>query len=84
MRATRSAPSVGEIYSLLTMMQKTNLLKPLDDATKDFLANALLFVPLFWQNYLDAIGDATSKTNIKKGVAMMHQLLLPYLADVKP
>jgi len=71
---------IEEIRQIIEALIKQEILKPIDAPTRDFLANSLLMIPLFWQAYLDVIDENLSKTNIEKGVNMMKQLIQPYLS----
>ena len=68
-----------EIKNILELLQNHQVITKLDETTTDFLSNSLLYYPLFWQNYLDAIGEKPTKAKVSLGVQMMKQLILPYL-----
>jgi len=71
---------IEEIQQIIDVLIRQEILKAIDESTRDFLANSLLMIPLFWQAYLDVINENSSKINIEKGVNMMKLLIQPYLS----
>lgn len=69
-----------EIKGMITMLEEQSVLIALDEETRDYLSNALLMIPLFWQGYIDVIGKPATKANVEQGIQMMKQLIRPYLA----
>ncbi len=67
-----------EIESMIKRFIDLGIIKPLDDKTIVFLANTSLYFALFWQPYVDVIGDESTEKNVRKGVEMIKQLLQPY------
>jgi len=70
---------IFEIESLIKEFMILGIIKPIDDRTLKFLANTSLYFGLFWQPYLESIGNESTEENVQKGVQMIKQLLEPYL-----
>lgn len=71
---------LDEIRSLIHHLQADGVLDTEQATRQDSLANSMLFIPLFWLNYLDAIGETPNEKNINKGIDMMRDIIAPHLA----
>jgi len=71
---------LGEIHSLILKLQQDGVLATEDPTRQESLANTMLFIPLFWLNYLDAIGETPNAKNINKGIDMMRDIIATHLA----
>ena len=74
---------LDEIRALIQKLQQDGVLATEDPARQDSLANTLLLIPLFWLNYLDALGETPNKKNIDKGINMMREIIASHLAPVQ-
>jgi AcrR family transcriptional regulator len=70
---------LNEILTLIQKLQRDGVLATDEPAQQESLANTLLFIPLFWLNYLDAIGETPNQDNINKGIEMMRNIIAPHL-----
>jgi len=70
---------LDEIRGLIQHLQVDGLLATEQASRLDSLANSMLFIPLFWLNYLDAIGETPNEKNINKGIDMMRDIIAPHL-----
>lgn len=68
-----------EINAILQAFDTAQIIKLENTEQREYLANMLLYIPLFWQNYLDTLGEKLNPSNIRQGIDMMRQLLIPYL-----
>lgn len=71
---------LDEIRGLIQHLQADGVLATEQTSRLDSLANSMLFIPLFWLNYLDAIGETPNEKNINKGIDMMRDIIAPHLA----
>jgi AcrR family transcriptional regulator len=74
---------LNEIRALIHKLQQDGVVTTEDPNCQDSLANTMLFIPLFWLNYLDAIGETPNKKNIDRGINMMRDILAPHLAPIQ-
>lgn len=70
-----------EITQIIRLFTQAGIVQCRDDSEIEFIATQLLYIPLFWQNFLDATGQEANRENIQQGIQMMKQLLQPYLSN---
>ncbi len=70
-----------EIKTLVIAFEDMGALRLLSDAERTFIAKTALLYGLFWQPYLEVMGEVANKKNVTQGVDMIRRLLLPYLAE---
>ena len=68
-----------EVTDMVSSFEQMNVLRPLDEAERNFIAQTALYYGLFWQPYLEVIGEKANKENVMRGVHMIRLLLKPYL-----
>lgn len=69
-----------EIEQLVVAFEQMKVLKPLAEEERNFIAQTALYYGLFWQPYLEVVGEKHNKENVLRGVQMIRMLLLPYMA----
>ncbi len=70
-----------EIKALVMAFESMEVLRPLSDTEREFIAKTALFYGLFWQPYLEVTGGVINKKSVLQGVDMIRTLLLPYLME---
>lgn len=68
-----------EIKLLLSRFESMGILLKLNEEEREFIAQTALLYGLFWQPYLDVLGEKPSEKNVLRGVNMIRMLLQPYL-----
>lgn len=68
-----------EIEQLLLGFETIGILKPLELEERQFVARTALHYGLFWQPFLEAVGERPTRENVLRGVEMIRLLLKPYL-----
>lgn len=71
---------LDEIRALIQGLNQDGIISTDDQSQQNNLANLLLMIPLFWLNYLDAIGETPNEQNVERGINMMRELIAPHLA----
>ncbi|MCF6325487.1 MAG: TetR/AcrR family transcriptional regulator [Gammaproteobacteria bacterium] len=67
-----------EIEGFLQLFEQMNVLRPLSKEQRGFIAQTALYYGLFWQPYLEVVGERPTKKNVMRGVQMIQLLLEPY------
>ncbi len=67
-----------EIENFLQSFEQMNVLQPLSSEQRGFIAQTALYYGLFWQPYLEVLGERPTKENVMRGVKMIRLLLEPY------
>jgi AcrR family transcriptional regulator len=71
---------LDEIRSLIQDLNRDGIITMDDKSHQENLANLMLLIPLFWLNYLDAIGETPNEKNVERGINMMREVITPHLA----
>ena len=67
-----------EVEALLGAFEEMGMLKPLQKDERSFIAHTALHYGLFWQPFLEVVGEEPTKKNVLRGVEMIRLLLKPY------
>ena len=67
-----------EVEALLGTFEEMGMLKPLQKDERSFIAHTALYYGLFWQPFLEVVGEEPTKKNVLRGVEMIRLLLKPY------
>ena len=67
-----------EIVTLIIAFEQGGYIKKLEEEERGFIAKTALYYGLFWQPYLEVIGERPTKKNVLHGVNMIRLLLKPY------
>jgi AcrR family transcriptional regulator len=70
-----------EILTLIQTLHHEGILRTGEIERQKSLANTMLLIPLFWLNYLDAIGETPNKKNIDKGIDMMRGIIALHMTN---
>lgn len=70
---------VVEISQLIRRFEEMGVVRKLKQEERAFIANTALFYGLFWQPYLEVLGEKPTEEKVRQGVAMIKLLLQPYL-----
>jgi len=68
-----------EVEGFILLFEQVNVLQKLSDEQRAFIAQTALYYGLFWQPYLEVVGEKSTKANVMRGVQMIRLLLEPYL-----
>ncbi len=67
-----------EIVGFLQLFEQVNILQSFSSEQRGFIAQTALYYGLFWQPYLEVLGERPTKENVMRGVQMIRLLLEPY------
>ena len=69
-----------EIENSIRAFMDAGILKPIDEATVDFLKKSFWVFGNFWHSFVEAGGEEITVAGVEEGIEMLRNLLRPYLS----